>query len=80
MQHDKNTKHDDKHNEDSFMYAKDYTDKSAADVEEVRKRNHAKEDALISKIRSKLRGRAGRWRGKNGAKENNKARGGKFAR
>lgn len=66
----------DKHNESSHMYAKE----PARDVEEEARRNHRTGLALISKIASKLRGRAGRWRGKNGRKENNKARGGKLAR
>lgn len=59
------------------MYAKDYTSES---LEQATKRNHRRKLALFSKIAAKLQGRAGRWRGKNGRQENNKARGGKFAR
>jgi hypothetical protein len=68
----------DKHNEDSYMYARDY--RHAADISQAVKHNHETEGALLSKVAAKLRGRGGRFRGKNGAQENNKARGGKMAR
>ncbi|HEV7448989.1 MAG TPA: hypothetical protein VGP13_00410 [Candidatus Paceibacterota bacterium] len=68
----------DKHNEGSHMYYKDY--KNDADPEKTIKENHETEGALLSKIAAKLRGRAGRLRGKSGTHENNKARGGKMAR
>ena len=66
--------------ESSFMYYRDYSQGAGTDVEETVKRNHETEAALVSKIAAKMRGRAGRFRGKNGAQENNKARGGKKAR
>lgn len=65
-------------NEGSFMYYRDYS--QDADPDETVKRNHKTETALVAKIAAKMRGRAGRFRGKNGAQENNKARGGKMAR
>jgi hypothetical protein len=72
---------DKKDNEGSYMYYKDYqNEQNEGDVEETLKDNHKTEGALISKIAAKLRGRGGRFRGKNGARENNKARGGKMAR
>jgi hypothetical protein len=67
-----------KHNEGSFMYYRDYT--VQADVGEAVKHNHKTGFALVSKDAAKARGRAGRFRGKNGAQENNKARGGRMAR
>lgn len=69
---------DDKHNEGSHMYAKDYSKET--DVGEAAKENHRTLEALAAKAAAKLRGRAGRFRGKNGRHENNKARGGKMAR
>jgi hypothetical protein len=70
---------DDKnHNGGSFMYYRDYT--RDADVGEAVKHNHKTEVALVSKAAAKMLGRAGRFRGKNGTQENNKARGGKMAR
>jgi len=71
-----NTKHNDA--EGSYMYYRDYS--SAADVGETLKHNHKTAQALVSKAAAKLRGRGGRLRGKNGAQENNKARGGNMAR
>jgi hypothetical protein len=65
-------------NETLFMYYRDYS--RDADPSETVKRNHKTEAALVSKIAAKMRGRAGRFRGKNGAQENNKARGGRMAR
>lgn len=62
----------------SFMYYRDYS--RDADIGETVKHNHRTEAALVSKIAAKARGRAGRFRGKNGTQENNKARGGKMAR
>lgn len=70
---------DKKHNEDSFMYYRDYRDEDT-DIGEAIKRNHKTKAALVAKVAAKLRGRAGRFRGKSGAQENNKARGGKLAR
>jgi len=62
----------------SFMYYRDYT--KVADIDETVKQNHKTKVALASKAAAKLRGRGGRFRGKNGTQENNKARGGKLAR
>ncbi len=73
---------DAKHNEGSYMYYRDYTDDKEADTqtEEVIQRNHKTEAALVSKAAAKVRGRGGRFRGKSGTQENNKARGGRLAR
>lgn len=71
---------DTKHNEGSYMYYKDYTAEIGSDIDGAVRKNHKTETALMSKVAAKLRGRAGRFRGKNGAQENNKARGGKMAR
>lgn len=67
-----------KHSESSYMYARDYSGES--DVGEAVKNNHKTEAALVAKLAAKLRGRGGRFRGKNGTQENNKARGGRLAR
>lgn len=69
---------DTKHNEGSYMYSRDYS--VEADVDEAVQHTHKTEAAFLAKVAAKLRGRAGRFRGKNGAQENNKARGGKMAR
>ncbi len=69
----------DKHNEGSYMYTRDYRIGSA-DVARAVRDNHQQQAALLSKWAAKMQGRAGRFRGKNGAQENNKARGGKMAR
>ena len=68
-----------KRNEGSYMYYRDYRNEEA-DVGEAVKNNHKTEHALAQKIAAKLQGRAGRFRGKSGTQENNKARGGKMAR
>ncbi len=60
------------------MYYRDYT--KGYDIAEVVKHNHRTEAALVAKTAAKREGRGGRWRGKSGARENNKARGGKMAR
>ncbi len=60
------------------MYYRDYT--KDADIGEAVKHNHKTEVALVQKIAAKMRGRGGRFRGKSGTQENNKARGGKMAR
>lgn len=65
-------------NEGSHMYYKDYS--KDTDIDGTLRNNHRTEGALLSKIAAKLRGRAGRFRGKSGTHENNKARGGKMAR
>lgn len=62
------------------MYYRDYSQDKDADVADTVKHNHTTKKALMSKIAAKITGRAGRFRGKNGAQENNKARGGKMAR
>lgn len=62
------------------MHVKEHGRAEKSDVAEALKQNHETGAALFSKIAAKLRGRAGRFRGKNGTKENNKARGGKKAR
>ncbi len=64
-------------NAGSFMYYRDYT--KATDIDETVKQNHKTEQALASKDAAKARGRGGRFRGKNGTQENNKARGGRLA-
>jgi hypothetical protein len=69
-----------KDNEGSYMYYKDYREAGGSDIESEVKKNHKTEVSLLSKIAAKLRGRGGRFRGKNGTHENNKARGGKMAR
>ena len=61
------------------MYSKDYRGEES-DIGQAVQKNHETEVALLSKIAAKLRGRGGRFRGKNGAQENNKARGGRMAR
>lgn len=61
------------------MYYRDYTQQEP-DVGEAIKHNHKTKHALIAKIVAKMQGKGGRLRGKNGAQENNKARGGKMAR
>ncbi|MDB5225736.1 MAG: hypothetical protein JWL87_688 [Candidatus Adlerbacteria bacterium] len=61
------------------MYYKDYRSEES-DIGQTVRQNHKTEVALLSKIAAKLRGRGGRFRGKSGAQENNKARGGKMAR
>jgi len=68
----------DKHNESSYMYMRDYRDQ--LDIAAAVKHNHETKVALHAKVAAKLRGRAGRFRGKSGTQENNKARGGKMAR
>lgn len=62
------------------MYYRDYGKERGADVGATMRHNHKTETALVAKIAAKLRGRGGRFRGKNGTQENNKARGGKMAR
>lgn len=49
-------------------------------VAQVIERNHETEHQQEAKREAKAHGRAGRFRGKAGARENNKARGGKMAR
>jgi hypothetical protein len=74
---------DKKDNEGSYMYYKDYQhdqNMEEGDVIQAVKQNHKTEVALLSKIAARLRGRGGRFRGKSGTQENNKARGGKMAR
>lgn len=61
------------------MYYKDYTG-AKANITQAIKQNHKTQEALLSKVAAKVRGRAGRWRGKSGRQENNKARGGNMAR
>lgn len=64
-----------------FMYYKDYSSREGGDdIGEAVNHNHKTGVALVSKLAAKMRGRGGRFRGKNGARENNKARGGKLAR
>ncbi len=67
-----------KDNAGSFMYYRDYT--KEADIDGTVKQNHKTEVALVSKVAAKMRGRGGRFRGKSGTQENNKARGGRLAR
>ena len=62
------------------MYYQDYTNEKDTDTQHAIQRNHKTETALVAKSAAKLRGRGGRFRGKSGTKENNKARGGKMAR
>ncbi len=62
------------------MYYRDYSNDKEADTEEAIQRNHKTEVALVSKLAAKMQGRGGRFRGKNGTQENNKARGGRMAR
>lgn len=64
-------------NEGSHMYARDYRDSPS--VADTVKHNHETKTALLAKVAAKLRGRGGRFRGKNGTQENNKARGGNRA-
>ena len=71
---------DTKHNEGSYMYYRDYSGDKDADVGEAVRHNHKTGTALVHKIAAKLKGRGGRFRGKSGTRENNKARGGKMAR
>lgn len=65
-------------NTGSHMYYRDYT--KEPDARQAVRDNHHTTDALMAKMAAKLRGRAGRFRGKNGSRENNKARGGNMAR
>lgn len=68
----------DKRNAGSHMYTRDYRDEPS--ITQTVKDNHETNSALLAKWAAKMQGRAGRFRGKSGTQENNKARGGKMAR